>query len=197
MSFKICVSGAAEGPCMNEENFEKAEKLGRAIAKHKAILVTGATTGLPHYAAKGVKKAGGISIGFSPASTRTDHINRYKLPTDNLDLTVYTGFGYAGRNLILTRSADAVIIICGRIGTLNEFTVAFEDRKPIGVLEDSGGMADELKDITRIAHKHQCKVLYNPDPDKLVGELIEDLKSKYKNDRKKLKPAPTTVENPE
>lgn len=197
MSFKICVSGAAEGPCMNEENFEKAEKLGRAVAKHKAILVTGATTGLPHYAANGVKKAGGISIGFSPASTRTDHINRYKLPTDNLDLTVYTGFGYAGRNLILTRSADAVIIICGRIGTLNEFTVAFEDRKPIGVLEDSGGMADELEDITRIAHKHQCKVLYNPDPDKLVEELIEDLKSKYKNDRKKLKPAPTTVENPE
>lgn len=197
MSFKICVSGAAEGSCLNKENFEKAEKLGAAIAKHKAILVTGATTGLPRYAAKGVKKAGGISIGFSPASTRADHINRYKLPTEDMDLTVYTGFGYAGRNLILTRSADAVIIICGRIGTLNEFTVAFENKKPIGVLQNSGGMADELEDITRIAHKHECKVLYDSNPEKLVGELIKDLKEKYKNDAKKLKPAPRAVDNPE
>jgi len=196
MSFKICVSGAAEGDCVNEQTMAKAETIGEAIAKAGAILVTGATTGIPHAAAKGVKKAKGISIGFSPAASRADHINRYKLPTNYLDLTVYTGFGYAGRNLILTRSADAVIIICGRIGTLNEFTVAFEDRKPIGVLEDSGGMADELEDITRIAHKHQCKVLYEADPDKLVEGLVEDLKEKFKEDKDKLAPA-KVVEDPE
>ena len=189
MSFKICVSGAAEGDCINTETIEKAEKVGGAIAKSGAVLVTGAPTGLPHYAAKGAKKAGGMSIGFSPAATRADHINRYKLPTKYVDLTVYTGFGYAGRNLILTRSADAVIIICGRIGTLNEFTVAFEDRKPIGVLENSGGMAEELEQITRIAHKHQCKVLYEKDPEKLVKGIIEDLKEKFKHDLDKLSPA--------
>ncbi|HEX7456376.1 MAG TPA: hypothetical protein VF303_02830 [Candidatus Nanoarchaeia archaeon] len=196
MSFKICVSGAAEGGCLTPTTLEKAEKVGQAIAKAGAILVTGATSGIPHAATKGAKEVGGVSIGFSPAASRTDHINRYKLPTSYLDLTVYTGFGYAGRNLILTRSADAVIIICGRIGTLNEFTVAFEDRKPIGVLEDSGGMADEIEDITRIAHKHQCRVLYESDPKKLVDELIEDLKGKYKKDVGKLTPV-KTVENPE
>ena len=189
MSFKICVSGAAEGDCINPETIKKAEEVGEAIAKAKAIIVTGATTGLPYYAAKGAKKAGGTSIGFSPASTRKDHINRYKLPTKYVDITVYTGFGYAGRNLILTRSADAVIIICGRIGTLNEFTVAFEDKKPIGVLEESGGMAEELEDITRIAHKHECKVLYEKDPEKLVKGLIEDLREKFKHDADKLSPA--------
>jgi len=189
MSFKICVSGAAEGDCINPETIKKAEEVGESIAKAKAIIVTGATTGLPYYAAKGAKKAGGTSIGFSPASTRKDHINRYKLPTKYVDLTVYTGFGYAGRNLILTRSADAVIIICGRIGTLNEFTVAFEDKKPIGVLEESGGMAEELEDITRIAHKHECKVLYEKDPEKLVKGLIADLREKFKHDEDKLSPA--------
>src|SRR3990172_2232472 len=168
MSFKICVSGAADGSCLNKETLSRAEEVGVAIAKAGAILVTGATTGIPYYAAKGVKKAKGISIGFSPAASRIDHINRYKLPVDFMDLTVYTGFGYAGRNLILTRSADAVIIVCGRIGTLNEFTVAFEDRKPIGVLEHSGGMSEELKIITHIAHRHDCKILYDSDPDKLV-----------------------------
>ncbi len=196
MSFKICVSGAAEGDCLTPETIAKAEAIGEAIARHKAVLVTGATSGIPFYAAKGAKKAKGSSIGFSPAATRSDHMHRYRLPVDYMDLIVYTGFGYAGRNLILTRSADAVIIICGRIGTLNEFTVAFEDRKTIGVLEHSGGMTEELKVITHIAHRHDCRILYDDDPDKLVAGLIEDLKEKYKHDDKKLRPAPT-VENPE
>ena len=52
-----------------------------------------------------------------------------------MDLIMYTGSGYSGRNLQLTRTSDAVIVGCGRIGTLNEFTIAFEDNKPIGVLE--------------------------------------------------------------
>lgn len=179
---------------MNPETLKKAEKVGEAIARTGAVLVTGATTGIPHAAAKGAKKAKGISIGFSPAASRADHMKRYHLPVNYLDLIVYTGFGYSGRNLILTRSADAVIIICGRIGTLNEFTVAFEDRKPIGVLEESGGVADEIEDITRIAHKHQCQVLYEADPEKLVTGLLEDLKEKYKEDKEKLSPA---VPNPE
>ena len=194
MSFKICVSGASEGDCLNPETLKKAEEVGKAIAKAGAVLVTGATSGIPHAATKGAKEAHGISIGFSPAASRSDHIQRYKLPTKYLDITVYTGFGYAGRNLLLTRSADAVIIICGRIGTLNEFTVAFEDHKPIGVLEDSGGIADEIEDITRIAHKHRCQVLYDSDPEKLVQGLIEDLKEEYKEDQEKLSPA---VPNPE
>jgi len=196
MSFKICVSGAAEGNWLTPETLEKAERVGEAIAKAGAVLVTGATSGIPHAAAKGAKKAGGVSVGFSPAATRPDHLNHYQLPTNYMDLIVYTGFGYAGRNLLLTRSADAVIIICGRIGTLNEFTVAFEDKKPIGVLEESGGMADEIEDITRIAHRHECRVLYEADPKKLVAGLIADLREKYKEDPEKLTPA-KSIENPE
>jgi uncharacterized protein (TIGR00725 family) len=175
---------------------KKAEAVGEAIAKHKAVLVTGATTGVPYAAAKGAKGSKGMSIGFSPASTRADHLNRYHLPVKYMDLIVYTGFGYAGRNLILTRSADAVIIICGRIGTLNEFTVAFEDHKPIGILKASGGMADEIETLTQIAHKHKCDVLYEEDPEKLVSGLISDLHVQFKEDEEKLKPA-QLVENPE
>lgn len=175
MTYKICVSGAATGDCINDETTEKAEQVGKEIARSGAILVSGATTGIPFYAAKGVKKLDGISIGFSPAATYEDHVKRYQLPTRYMDLIVYTGFGYAGRNLILTRSADAVIVICGRIGTLNEFTVAFEDKKPLGVLVHSGGIADELEQITEIAHKHKCSVLYEEDPQKLVRGLIRDL----------------------
>lgn len=175
MKFKICVSGAAAGETLNAENCEKAKELGRAIASHDCVLVTGATSGLPHYATIGAKEKNGISIGFSPAATYQDHVYRYHLPTNYMDLIVYTGFGYTGRNLILTRSADAVITVGGRIGTLNEFTVAFEDKKPLGILEGTGGMADEIRPLTELAHKHQCRILFESDPDKLVIELIKDL----------------------
>ena len=126
-----------------------AEEIGKEIVRQNCILITGATTGIPDFSAKGVKKAGGVSIGFSPAASAIAHVKKYKLPTDNYDVTVYTGFGYAGRNLLMTRAADGVIVICGRMGTLNEFTIAFEDEKPIGVLTGSGGTADKIKDLLK------------------------------------------------
>jgi len=184
MSYKICVSGAALGACVNDETIEKAEELGKAIARSGSVLLTGATTGLPFYSARGAKKLDGMSIGFSPAATYQDHVKRYQLPTRYMDVIVYTGFGYAGRNLILTRSADAVIVICGRIGTLNEFTVAFEDKKTLGVLTESGGIADEVKELTELAHKHECSVLYESDPNKLVRGIIKDLEEMRVKDNK-------------
>ena len=85
----------------------KAKELGREIIKHNGILVNGATTGFPLWAAMGAKEEGGIVIGVSPASTEKEHIRGYKLPVEYTDMIIYTGFGYSGRNLLLTRSADA------------------------------------------------------------------------------------------
>ena len=149
MKYKICVSGAAESGHCAPDAPEKAETLGRLIAEHGMILVTGATTGLPYWAARGAKEAGGIVIGLSPAPSKASHLYTYHLPIDYHDLIIYTGFDYAGRNLLLTRSADAIITICGRTGTLNEFTVGFEDRKPQGVLTGTGGIADSLEEIIK------------------------------------------------
>jgi ATP-dependent exoDNAse (exonuclease V) beta subunit len=61
-----------------------------------------------------------------------------------MDWIIYTGFGYPGRDLLITRSSDAVICGCGRIGTIHEFTVAFEDGKPIGVLTSDDWETDEI-----------------------------------------------------
>ena len=46
-----------------------------------------------------------------------------------------------------------MITICGRMGTLNEFTIAFEDRKPQGVLIGTEGTADYLKNIIEKMHR--------------------------------------------
>ena len=175
--YKIAVSGAAEiGHCC--QNVEKlAREVGRQIFLQNCFLLTGATTGAPYFAAQGCNKAGGFSIGFSPAASESAHKKVYRLPLDQFDIMVYTGFDYSGRNLLLTRAADGVIVICGRMGTLNEFTIAYEDRKPIGILAGSGGTADIIPDLLKRPHKKRGPIVYDSDPKKLVQKLIAAIKA--------------------
>jgi uncharacterized protein (TIGR00725 family) len=172
LKYKICVSGSAETEFCPPGTVEKAMEIGALIAMRGMVLVTGATTGIPYWAAKGAKDAGGIVIGLSPAVSKAAHVKTYRLPTDYHDLIIYTGFDYSGRNLLLTRAADAIITIYGRIGTLNEFTIAFEDKKPQGVLTGTGGSSDELEHILEIAHRGMGKVIFDPDPKSLMAKVI-------------------------
>jgi uncharacterized protein (TIGR00725 family) len=169
---KICVSGAAETGHCGIGALDKAKELGREIARQGAVLVTGATTGFPLWVAMGAKEAGGISVGISPAASEREHVEVYKLPIDYMDLVIYTGFGYPGRDLLLTRSADAVVCGCGRIGTIHEFTVAFEDKKPIGIFEGPWEMGGELEEIIQKGHRENPKIVVNPDAKILVEGVI-------------------------
>lgn len=170
--YKIAVSGAADMDICCPNIKDLAHEVGREIVAQSCILLTGATTGVPYEAAKAAKEANGISIGFSPAGSKKEHVKRYKLPIDNFDLIVYTGFDYVGRDLILTKSADAVIIICGRTGTLHEFAIAFETRTPIGVLQGSGGTADIIQPVLAKGYRPKTKIIYDTDPNKLVQRMI-------------------------
>lgn len=178
--FKIAVSGAAEINHCCENIKELAKEIGREIVRQNCILITGATTGVPYFSSLGCKELGGFSVGFSPASSESSHVKTYKLPLDSFDIIIYTGFDYSGRNLLMTNAADAVIIICGRMGTLNEFTTAFEDQKPIGVLEGSGGTADRIRIIATGPFRGAKKVIYEKEPKKLVKKLIELIKKEKK-----------------
>lgn len=179
LKYKICVSGAAETGYCGPDACELAEELGREIVRHDAVLVDGATTGFPLWAAKGAKEEGGIVIGISPAVSEKEHIEIFALPTDYHDLIIYTGFNYSGRNLLLTRSADAVIVGCGRMGTLNEFTIAFEDKKPIGVLEGEWETDEILRVLIEKSHRAKemkDKIVYSSNPKELVKKVIELIK---------------------
>lgn len=173
MIYKICVSGAAVSDHCQADTMNKTKELGKEIINQKGILITGATKGVPLWAAIGAKESKGISIGLSPASTEIEHVKKYQLPTEEFDIIIYTGFGYSGRNLLLTRSSDAVIVVCGRMGTLNEFTIAFEDGKPIGVLTGTGGIADELSEIVEKAHRGDKNIVFDSNPKTLVEKLIK------------------------
>src|SRR3989344_410999 len=175
LQYKICVSGAAQTGHCGEGAIEQAKLLGREIAEQGAILVTGATTGFPLWTAIGAKEGGGVSIGLSPASSEREHVEVYGLPLDYMDLIIYTGSGYSGRNLLLTRSADAVIVGCGRVGTINEFTIAFEDGKLIGILEGEWLTDEIIKEIMIKGHRQSERVLFDSDPERLVSRLVKIL----------------------
>lgn len=175
--YKICIVGGSEG-----ENARKAyllaRKVGKEIAKKGHILITGATHGVPFETAKAAKEAGGSNIGFSPAGTEIEHKKKFRLPMDSkiFDHIIYTEAGYAGRNLLMVRSSDATIMIDGRMGTLNEFTAAYEENEIVGVLEGSGGTADLVRRILDAAKKGQRKVIFDSDPVRLVEKVIEKIK---------------------
>lgn len=185
MKYKFVVSGSSSMSYCSADADKKAEELGKEIVKQGGIIITGATTGVPYYAAKGAKEAGGISVGISPAATYASHVKTYRLPTDNFDFIIYTGFEYSGRNLILTKSADAVVIGCGGFGTLNEFTIALEDNKPIGILSGTGGATEEIATLLqniKDPHNHGSgRVIFCDDPKKLVSELIRLIDYDHKN----------------
>lgn len=185
---KICVSGAAETGHCGIGALEKAKELGREIARQGAVLVTGATTGFPLWAAMGVKEVGGLSIGVSPAASEKEHVEVYKLPIDYMDLIIYTGFGYPGRDLLLVRTSDAVICGCGRIGTIHEFTIAFEDSRPIGIFEGPWEMGDELKLILEKGHRPNSKVAISPDAKKIVSDIIALVKKDKIDEYKIIEP---------
>ena len=151
-----------------------AEGLGAAIARAGCILITGATTGLPDLVAQACRNNGGFTLGVSPAENRNEHVGRYGLPDDGADVIIYTGFGYKGRNVINVRSADIVLIIGGATGTLNEFTIAYDEGKIIGVLEGSGGVADHLNEIIEFCKKPSAGAVFlDRDPVKLVTRCVD------------------------
>ena len=170
---KIGVSGSADTRYSGLDAFEKCKEIGREIARQGAIIVTGATTGFPMYAAMGAKDERGFSIGLSPAATEREHVETYKLPLDYMDVVIYTGFGYSGRDLLFVRSADAMIIGPGRVGTINEFAVAFEDHRPIGILRASSDTDELLELIIDAAHRPNPNIIFDTDPKALVERLIE------------------------
>lgn len=184
-SYQICVSGAAKGPSLEEGKY-LARAVGEAIAKAGHTLMSGATTGIPNEAAIGYKKVGGLmSLGLSPAATKVEHVLKYRLPTENYDAILYTGLHYGGRDALLINSADAVVSIGGRLGTLHEFTIAAETHTPIGVLEGAGGISAKIGELLALLPNANPEfVIFEEDPIKLIAKLTRLLDENHSHYRR-------------
>lgn len=169
----ISVSGAAEIAHCGPTVIPVAKELGREIARQGAQIVTGATSGFPMYAAEGAKEAGGFSFGLSPAASKKEHLETYRLPLKAMDAVVYTGFGFPGRDLMLVRSSDAIVIGCGRIGTIHEFTIAWEADMPLGILVGEWETDEVIHNIIDNSNRVNPNVIFEKDPKVMITKLIE------------------------
>ena len=116
----ISVIGA--GSCDNT-TYAMAEDVGRIVARGGAILITGGLGGVMEAASKGANEAGGTAIGILPGFSKKD-ANAY------VTVPLTTGLSHA-RNVIIVRSADAVIAVAGEYGTLSEIAIALKLGKPV------------------------------------------------------------------
>lgn len=183
MKINVGVMGSAgdtSGARGKETLWEKANSLAQAIAARDLLLLTGATTGVVYVVGKAAHDAGTFHLGISPAGNAREHEDKYKLPLDACDTIVYTGFGLKGRNVVLVRSCDIVLFIAGAMGSLNEFTIAYDEGKVIGCLTGTGGVADEADYLLRKFSKETgARVFQDDDPYNLLeGCLAEELQNR-------------------
>jgi uncharacterized protein (TIGR00725 family) len=74
-------------------------------------------------ACRGAKETGGSTVGILPGDDRA-------AANEFVDVAIATGLG-EGRNLLVVRSADAVIAIGGAYGTLSEIALALRAGKRV------------------------------------------------------------------
>ena len=129
-------SGEAPGSDVPEV-MRIAYEVGAEIARAGAVLVSGGTTGVMAAASQGASEAGGLAIGFLPHADDG-------LASAHVDIAFPTGMGTI-RNLLTARSCDALIMINGGAGTLNELTIAYDFGTPVVIVEGSGGWADRIR----------------------------------------------------
>lgn len=137
---KIRIGVIGQSGDIPEATCRLAEEIGWEIASRGAILLTGGTSGVMEAASRGAKRANGLVVGILPGDT-AGGANGY------IDIPITTGLSYDYRSLILIHSSDVIIMIAGANGTLGELSTAYLNRKPIVIIETSGGWAAKIRGV--------------------------------------------------
>ena len=130
----VCGSDGSDEQLSNFA-LDTAEKVGRLIAIKGGVVVCGGRGGIMRSVCKGAKEEKGTTIGILPDSK--EEANEF------IDIPIVTGIGHR-RNFLIVNTADAIIAIGGRWGTLNEISFSMVFEKPLILIKDTGGCVDEI-----------------------------------------------------
>ncbi len=169
-------------PDVTQENKKLAHDIGTYLAERGIEVVTGGCSGIPALCIESAYHAGAKTIGYFPHSDHNEYYDRQH--EENVhDIKFYSTAhfitGFTARSLEMIKNVDAAIVLNGRIGTLSEFGIAIEEGLPLGIIEGTGGITDELKTIVRVAKKEfpNNEVIFGDDYKKIIDILIK----KHKN----------------
>jgi uncharacterized protein (TIGR00725 family) len=160
---------------------KKMLSFGQKLGKLGFNIATGASIGIAETVGYGAKKTGSRLIGFSPSQNSLIHSRGIDNATINqFDSIHFNVKGFTARSLDFINSVDAVLMVSGRMGTLSEFTIAFEEGVPIFVLKGYGGISDKIEEIMSYTNKIGLTLptICNNTND-LIKELSQSLSLKY------------------
>ncbi len=121
MSGVVAVVGP--GDSTDESLLDAAYDVGTHLARRGATLVCGGLGGVMSAACLGAKEHGGTTVGLLPGSERV-------AANPHVDIAIPTGLGQ-GRNLLVVRAGDVLIVVGGSWGTLSEVAMAMRARVPV------------------------------------------------------------------
>ena len=168
--YQIAVIGYAgleeypEGTEIKPEVFDYAYKIGKAISLQGWTIITGGKSGVMEAANRGCKEGGGISIGVVTGDERFT-ANKY------VDVEVVPGMFNCGEEMALITMSDAVIILGGGMGTLQELTIAYRQSKPILSLKNLGGWSEKLQTFSELDERNKVRIDYSFTVDELMQKL--------------------------
>lgn len=152
------VIGVVGGQRPSPEALANAEAVGRRVARAGAVLLCGGLGGVMEAACRGAKAEGGLTVGILPGVVK-DGANPY------VDIPIVTAMGTA-RNVILVRTADALIAIEGRYGTLSEIAHALDQGKRVVSLGSW--------DLARVGAEPD-RIVQAPTPEDAVRRALGDV----------------------
>jgi len=122
VSHEMIIGVIGDSSCPTEEA-KLAESVGELLAQRGATIVCGGLGGVMEAVCRGAKSKGGLTIGILPGKNSS---------TANpwVDIPVVTGLGEA-RNVVVAKSAQAIIAIGGNYGTLSEIAYALKSSIPV------------------------------------------------------------------
>ncbi len=155
------------------KDFENAFRLGKYLIRYGANVLIPTLPGFHLWVAKGVKEEGSSVIAFSPAASFREHLEIYKLPIRYMDIIIYSGFGFSGNDVLLSRSADASIFVYGGVEAVHEFWLASRERKVIGILKSEFKEDDFFfHTIQNDSRFDERNVFFANNPEKMAKEII-------------------------
>ncbi len=136
---KIVIGVIGGGQCTAQEAV-LAETVGRELAKRGAVVICGGLGGVMEAVCRGAVIESGTTIGILPGDSPAS-ANQY------VQVPIATGLGEA-RNVVIVKSAQAVIAIGGDYGTLSEIAFALKNGTPVVGLNTWSFSRNEREDMS-------------------------------------------------
>lgn len=173
---------------------ESAYLLGKEIAAKGQTLLSPVGLNLAHRVAAGASDKSGLSIGFSPASGRRDHVSNLQLPTDVYDWLYFSNLKQPSLLATLTQSSQALILVGGVMSNLSELAMASDALLPVGILLDAENQQNNglLQYLRSLPLEKQRHIVVHQDPKVLLETILKmvveahaglDEEALLKNDR--------------